>query len=45
MCKAKSAAIYPIVGVNAPIGFILILYKKEKVYSLGYYNTIIAPNI
>lgn len=45
MCKAKSAAIYPIAGINAPIGFILILYKKEKVYPLGYYNSIIAPNI
>lgn len=45
MCGAQSAAFYPIQGIESPIGFILILYKDTKIYSLGYYNDIIAPNI
>ena len=41
--KAESAAMYPIVGVNGPIGMIVIMYPAKKQYYLGYYNSVIAP--
>lgn len=42
---AKSAAFYPIEGVDSPIGMILVLYKNTKKYDLGYYNSYISPQI
>lgn len=42
---AEAAAFYPIEGINSSIGMILILYKEQKKYELGYYNTKIAPYI
>lgn len=42
---AYSAAFYPIEGIRNPIGLVVILYKDTKHYDLGYYNTVIAPQI
>lgn len=43
--QAKSAAFYPIVGIDGPIGMIVVIYHTEKEYYLGYYNTVIASVI
>lgn len=45
LSDAKSAAIYPINGIESPIGLLVVLYKHTKVYSLDYYNNVIAPSI
>lgn len=45
MCDAKSAAFYPIEGINGSIGMIVILYPNKKEYYLGYYNEVIARQI
>lgn len=42
-CDAKSAALYPLMGLKDPKGMIVILYKNKKQYHLGYYNSVIAP--
>ena len=42
---AKSAAMYPIVGIDGPIGMIVVIYPVTKEYYLGYYNSVIAPCI
>ena len=42
-CNAKSAALYPLMGLKDPKGMIVILYKNKKQYHLGYYNSVIAP--
>ena len=41
--EAKSAALYPIEGVENPIGMIIVLHKQPKKYNLGFYNTNISP--
>lgn len=43
--EAKSAALYPIIGINGPIGMLVIIYPKEKEYSSDYYRVVIAPVI
>ena len=43
--EAQSAAFYPIEGVDSSIGMIVVLYRKPKVYSLGFYNRYISPQI
>lgn len=43
--KAVSAAMYPIMGIDGPIGMIVIIYPTKKEYYLGYYNSVIAPCI
>lgn len=43
--KAKSAAFYPIEGIDSSIGIIVILYKDTKKYNLGYYNSVISLQI
>lgn len=43
--NAKSAALYPIIGIDGPIGMIVIIYRTKKEFYLGYYSTIIAPSI
>ena len=43
--QAKSAAFYPIEGIDNSIGIIIVLYKKPKKYNLGYYNSVIALQI
>lgn len=45
ICQAKAAAFYPIEGIDYPIGMVIVLYKQPKQYSLGFYNTKIAPYI
>ncbi len=45
MSEAKSAAFYPIEGIDNPIGMIVVLYRKPKIYSLGFYNRYISPQI
>lgn len=40
---AVSAAFYCIEGVNNPIGMVIVLYKKQKFYSSGYYSEYISP--
>ena len=42
---AKSAAMYPIAGIDGPIGMIVVIYPVTKEYYLGYYNSVIAPCI
>lgn len=43
--EAKSAAFYPIEGINQPIGMIVILYKITKKYDDNYYPQCISSNI
>lgn len=43
VCDAKAAAFYPIEGINSPIGMVVVLYKHQKEYSLGFYNKNVAP--
>lgn len=43
LCEAKAAAFYPIEGINSPIGMVVVLYKKPKQYSLGFYNSNVSP--
>lgn len=43
--KAESAAFYPIIGVNGPIGMIVVIYKSRKTYDIDYYKRTIAPVI
>lgn len=42
---AKAAGIYPIMGIDGPIGAIVIMYKTELQHSPDYYKTAIAPYI
>lgn len=41
---AKSAAFYPLSGINGPVGMIIVIYPIRKQYYLGYYQRIIAPS-
>lgn len=41
--QAKAAAFYPIEGLDSPVGMVIVLYKKPKDYSLGFYNKNISP--
>ena len=43
--NAKTAAFYPIMGSNSPIGLIIILYKNKKEYKMPYYPVVIGPEI
>lgn len=43
--NAKSAAFYPIEGVDSSIGMIIVLYKNPKEYKVGFYEQHIAPQI
>lgn len=43
--EAKSAALYPIEGIENPIGMIIVLYKQPKKYNLGFYNAHVSPQI
>lgn len=45
LCNAKSAALYPIVGINGPIGMIVVMYPTSKIYGHDYYSSTIAKNI
>lgn len=42
---ARSAAFYPIVGIEKPVGMVIVIYHSEKRYYLGYYNTVISEHI
>lgn len=42
---AKSAALYPITGLDGAIGMVVVIYPHTKKYYLGYYNSVIAPCI
>lgn len=42
-CEATSAAFYPIQNKYKASGMIVVLYKKPKVYELGYYMRTIEP--
>jgi hypothetical protein len=43
---AKAAGIYPIIGINGPIGAIIIIHKHTIDYDkLGYYKRTVAPFI
>ncbi len=43
--EAKSAAFYPIEGIDSSIGMIVVLYRQPKKYNLGFYNSHISPQI
>ena len=43
--ECKSAAFYPIIGSNSPIGMIIVLYKDTKYYERNYYPQVIGPEI
>ena len=45
LSDAKSAAFYPLSGVDGSVGMLVILYKVKKEYQEGYYQSIIAPSI
>lgn len=45
LSRAQSAAFYPIQGISGPIGMVVVMYQKEKVYRLGYYQSVITPAI
>lgn len=42
---AKSAGIYPIIGVNGPIGLIVVIYHTHKYHPSDYYTATISPYI
>lgn len=42
---AKSAGIYPIMGIEGPIGMIVVLYNQQMKHSPDYYRKAIAPYI
>lgn len=44
-CGAKSAAFYPIEGIDGPIGMVLVLYKNPKKYNIGFYTKYVSPQI
>lgn len=43
--SAKSAAFYPIMGIDNPVGMVILIYHEEKKYYLGYYNSVISEYI
>lgn len=43
--EAKSAAFYPIEGLDSPIGMIVVLYKQRKTYRSGFYNSHLSSQI
>ena len=42
---AQSTTIYPIQGVDSPIGLVIVLYKKEHKWNYKDYSTNVAPCI
>lgn len=42
---AKSAGIYPIIGVDGPIGLIVVIYHQQNHHQINYYKATIAPYI
>lgn len=42
---AKSAAFYPLTGVEGSVGMLVIIYPIKKRYYLGYYQSVISPCI
>lgn len=42
---AKSAGIYPIIGVDGPIGLIVVIYHNQNTHEQHYYKATIAPYI
>lgn len=42
---AVSAAFYPLEGIDGPIGMLVIIYSKKKVYYSGYYQDVISPSL
>lgn len=42
---AKSAGIYPIMGIKGPIGLIIVIYHESITHELNYYKKAIAPYI
>ena len=42
---AKSATIYPIQGVDSPIGLVIVLYKQEHKWNYKEYSNNVAPYI
>lgn len=45
LCGAKSAAFYPIRGIDSWVGMIIVLYPEDKVYPIAYYRNVIMPII
>ena len=43
--NAKSAAFYPLEGIEGPVGMLIVIYPKAKEYYLGYYQSVIAPSL
>ena len=45
LCDAKSAAFYPIRGIDSWVGMIIVLYPENKIYPDTYYRSVIMPII
>lgn len=45
LCGAKSAAFYPVKGIDSWVGMIIVLYPENKVYPNAYYRNVIMPVI
>lgn len=43
--NAVSAALYPLQGVDGPVGMLVVIYPIQKEYYLGYYQSVIAPSL
>ena len=43
--NAKSAAFYPLTGVEGPVGMLIVIYPIKKQYYLGYYQSVISPSL
>lgn len=43
--NAVSAAFYPLQGIEGPVGMLVVIYPIKKQYSLGYYQSVIAPSL
>ncbi len=42
---AKSAAFYPILGIDSPKGMIVVLYNETKIYEMDYYKNVISAPV
>lgn len=43
--RVNQASFFPIIGINGPIGMIVVMYNNKKVYDKKYYATVISPSI
>ena len=43
--NAQSVAFYPLIGIEGPVGMLVVIYPIKKKYYLGYYQSVISPSL